>query len=100
VVTKRGRIKGILSYQETSHVDATTCVAREAVEQLDTQVKKECGHYWRIGSADGPTSKGICKLCGLEKEFNNSFLDFSHSREDKSVFSLPKLDAVEPEVEN
>jgi hypothetical protein len=70
------------------------------VEQLDIQVKKECGHYWRIDSANGPISKGVCKLCGLEKEFNNSFLGFSHSRVDKSVFNLPTLDALEPEAGN
>jgi hypothetical protein len=70
------------------------------VQQSDIQVRGECGHYWRIDSANGPTSKGICKLCGLEREFNNSFLNSSRSPEDKIIFSLPELDAVEPEAEN
>ena len=31
----------------------------------------ECRHYWIIDSPKGRTSKGICKLCGVEKEFLN-----------------------------
>jgi len=30
-----------------------------------------CLHHWVIDSPDGPTSRGICKLCGAEHEFNN-----------------------------
>jgi len=29
-------------------------------------------HHWVIDSPDGPTSLGVCKHCGREKEFNNS----------------------------
>ncbi len=32
-----------------------------------------CRHYWIIESAEGPISKGVCRLCGAEKEFFNSF---------------------------
>ncbi len=31
----------------------------------------ECRHHWVIDSATGPTSKGICKYCGSEREFLN-----------------------------
>ncbi len=31
-----------------------------------------CAHHWVIDSPDGPTSKGVCKLCGSISEFNNS----------------------------
>jgi hypothetical protein len=37
----------------------------------------ECLHYWLIESADGPTSMGVCKHCGAEREFFNSLQDFS-----------------------
>lgn len=30
-----------------------------------------CIHYWVIDSPEGPTSRGICKLCDAEHEFNN-----------------------------
>lgn len=31
-----------------------------------------CRHHWKIESANGPTSKGICKFCGAHQEFQNS----------------------------
>lgn len=31
-----------------------------------------CRHHWVIESARGPVSHGICKVCGLEKDFYNS----------------------------
>ncbi|MFC1870977.1 hypothetical protein ACFLYF_01040 [Chloroflexota bacterium] len=32
-----------------------------------------CSHYWMIGTPNGPTTKGTCRLCGEEKEFASSF---------------------------
>ena len=29
-------------------------------------------HHWMIEVANGATSPGVCRLCGLEKEFSNS----------------------------
>ncbi len=31
-----------------------------------------CPHHWVIETANGPISKGKCRLCGEEREFNNS----------------------------
>lgn len=31
-----------------------------------------CIHYWLIESPNGPTSRGVCKLCGTESDFRNS----------------------------
>ncbi len=30
-----------------------------------------CAHHWLIEPAIGPTSKGVCKLCGSVKIFMN-----------------------------
>ncbi len=30
-----------------------------------------CIHHWRIAMPDGPTSHGVCKRCGAEREFSN-----------------------------
>ena len=30
-----------------------------------------CLHQWMIGPPAGPSSKGVCRLCGEEKEFQN-----------------------------
>ena len=42
-----------------------------AAKEADTDSK--CRHYWRIDSPKGPTSRGVCKLCGEEKDFYNSW---------------------------
>ena len=34
-----------------------------------------CRHHWLIESPEGPTSMGVCKLCGIQKEFRNSASD-------------------------
>ena len=31
----------------------------------------DCSHHWIIESPKGPTSRGVCKHCGAEKEFLN-----------------------------
>jgi len=43
----------------------------------ESAVKKECRHYWIIEEAKGATSRGVCKFCGAEKEFYNSWPDFT-----------------------
>jgi hypothetical protein len=30
-----------------------------------------CIHWWVIESPEGSKSKGVCKLCGEEREFSN-----------------------------
>jgi hypothetical protein len=31
-----------------------------------------CQHHWVLEPADGPTSVGICKHCGAQREFSNN----------------------------
>jgi len=49
-----------MSQQIAVHVDAR-------------QETQGCRHHWLIETPRGATSKGVCKLCGQEKEFRNSF---------------------------
>ena len=42
--------------------------------------KDSCRHYWIIESARGPVSKGVCKFCGAQKEFHNSWPYFPVGR--------------------
>ena len=30
-----------------------------------------CAHHWLIQPADGPTSDGVCRICGETREFKN-----------------------------
>ena len=64
-------------------------------EPAETEV---CRHYWHIEEADGPVSRGICRICGEEKEFQNSWIASSYMGKDARVFDLPNmLDAKEEE---
>jgi hypothetical protein len=52
------------------------------VNKLETApVKKSgkqdsCCHYWVVESPNGATSRGTCKFCGAEREFENYGLDY------------------------
>ena len=37
-----------------------------------TDCMEQCVHFWVIAPPNGPTSQGICKLCGKRQEFRNS----------------------------
>ena len=34
----------------------------------------QCQHHWLIEAAGGPTSNGVCRSCGAERQFRN-YLD-------------------------
>ena len=34
-----------------------------------------CRHHWIIEAAAGPSSPGVCRLCGEVREFSNSVPD-------------------------
>ena len=36
--------------------------------------KKSCVHHWMIEPANGPTSKGICRMCDLIRSFKNAVI--------------------------
>ena len=33
----------------------------------------DCCHYWLVEGGTNPTSKAVCKLCGVEREFDNTY---------------------------
>ncbi len=41
----------------------------------EATMESRCRHHWLIEPPQGPTSMGICKLCGSRKEFRNSASD-------------------------
>ena len=47
----------------------------QQVENIAVQEVPEivvvCQHHWLIKAADGPTSPGVCRLCGESKDFKN-----------------------------
>jgi len=48
-------------------------IRENAIQELSPRI--ECRHHWIIESANGPTSWGVCKYCGTEKQFTNSLPD-------------------------
>lgn len=40
-------------------------------ERQKPESRAKCTHYWVIESPRGPTSMGVCKLCGSVSEFSN-----------------------------
>ncbi|MDD5093020.1 MAG: hypothetical protein PHV74_01375 [Dehalococcoidia bacterium] len=40
-------------------------------EPAETRPKGNCVHHWIIEPPEGEVSKGVCKICGTEKEFKN-----------------------------
>ena len=42
------------------------------IEMHKTACDKAIAHHWIIESPAGPTSHGVCKFCGAEKDFVNS----------------------------
>ena len=36
------------------------------------QLESDCKHHWVIDISNGPTSEGVCKICGERSKFRNS----------------------------
>ena len=66
---------------------------KEKTEKITA--RDTCRHHWKIEEAQGPTSRGVCKLCGMEREFLNTIPeDHPVLARDKSVLKLPELPDV------
>ena len=39
-----------------------------------------CVHWWDLEKANGPTSQGTCRFCGISRPFSNVAEDFSRYR--------------------
>ena len=65
------------------------------VENIREEARPRCIHYWIIETAHGPTSMGVCKYCGEEREFANYQVDFFWEDSTSSVTgSLDVAEAV------
>ena len=72
---------------------------RRKIESMPKEplTKAECHHYWIIESPKGRTSKGVCKFCGVEKEFYNSWPYFMVDERTVKPSELTALKNNEPE---
>jgi len=67
------------------------------VETAHEEQETKCRHYWLIEAAKGPISKGVCKYCGEEKEFQNSWAESLWDGDISSLLNLPGLPDIGPE---
>lgn len=52
----------------------TNSTVQQTVEELEYKGEQiTCVHHWIIDEPEGPVSKGYCKKCGEEREFQNYF---------------------------
>lgn len=72
---------------------------RSDLKENKSAVKTDCRHYWVIEAADGPVSRGVCRFCGEEREFLNSWSDANYRGKDAKVFDLPDMLESEEEEE-
>ena len=63
-------------------------------EHRAKQETSTCVHYWLIESAQGHTSRGLCKFCGEERVFLNSMPDYASLKPGSGFFDLPGLKDV------
>ena len=59
-----------------------------------------CKHHWVIEPPNGPTSKGVCKLCGELKLFDNILADLMSNNDNSESFEPDNVIKVEDEVED
>jgi hypothetical protein len=58
-----------------------------------------CRHHWLIEPPNGPISKGVCKLCGEVKLFDNILEDLMLNNDSSVPFEPGNMVGVEDEIE-
>lgn len=83
-----------------TRIKVTNTNTKQGVFGEPTATPVECHHYWLIESAKGQTSHGVCKICGVTKEFYNSIPEAEPTAVKRRVpfDELPELD-VNPDSE-
>jgi len=62
--------------------------------------KGTCRHHWIIEPPNGPVSKGVCKLCGEVKMFDNILADLMLNNDSSVPFVPKRVTGIEFEVED
>ena len=60
--------------------------------------RSTCKHHWVIEPANGPTSKGVCKLCGEVKVFDNILADLMLNNDNSQPFEPDNSLEVEVDI--
>lgn len=64
-----------------------------------TQIEPDlCVHTWSIDAPNGPQSRGVCRGCGEERLFFNSFPELDRKNNSDIFAAGPRRGARDPEV--
>lgn len=61
------------------------------------EATETCRHHWIIETPNGPFSRGVCKLCGEERDFENLYYGYSQVNEPVKPSSLYGLVDIDTE---
>ena len=73
-------------------------IARQKPAFDTTKNNGTCVHYWLIDPAEGRISRGVCKFCGVKREFLNSIPEYSYF--DMPGIKNTRIDKEQGEAEN
>ena len=73
------------AYSLKKAVKSMVQIQESAIQFEAPQPSAVCVHHWIIGLPDGPVSRGMCKKCGAEREFNNYVGDPGQWRDEVSL---------------
>jgi len=60
-----------MNVAENAKAAETTATA--VVDEVAEEPESDCKHSWLIDPPNGPTSDGSCTVCGMKREFRNSY---------------------------
>ncbi len=58
---------------KTAKANSAVVEVVEVVDQVVEEPESDCKHAWLIEPPNGPTSDGSCTICGMKREFRNSY---------------------------
>jgi len=70
---------------------------KERKENKTSEVQSsgdDCSHFWDIEAANGPRSRGVCRLCGKSRIFYNAFPNFNPLKKKNSSLESTRPDDV------
>ena len=80
---------------ETVIGELESTVTDVPTELLEVLQAETCVHHWMIAPADGcPTSKGVCKYCGEEREFHNCWDEEAAKERSNFLLNYKRWDSV------
>jgi hypothetical protein len=70
---------------------------KRRLNALQTESKETCRHHWIIEFAQEETSKGVCRLCGQQREFSNHLQPGNEGKEKQPKAPRPHQNEWETE---